>query len=80
MDWLNDVSRIQAKLGILRMTNLGAKTSLMFFIMWFISLNFAVGPLSGMSGFPGRLSLTALFLFSAIGLRSYTEQNIPEPY
>ena len=80
MDWLNDVSRIQAKLGILRMTNLGAKTSLMFFIIWFISLNFAVGPLSGMSGFPGRLSLSVLFLLSAIGLRSYTEQNIPEPY
>ena len=79
MGWLNDVSRIQAKLGVLRMTNLGAKFSFFFFIS-FIAFSFASGPFTASSVGIGRIVLTSVFLFLAVGLHTYTDRNIPEPY
>ncbi len=80
MGWLNDVSRIQAKLGVLRMTNLGAKSSLMLLLISFGTILFAGGPLTASSIGIGRIVLTSVFLFLAVGLHTYTDRNIPEPY
>ncbi|HJM54920.1 MAG TPA: hypothetical protein QGI72_01590 [Poseidonia sp.] len=80
MDWLNDVSRIQAKLGVLRMTNLGAKSSLILFLISLGTILFAGGPFTASSVGIGRIVLTSVFLFLAIGLHTYTDRNIPEPY
>jgi len=78
--WLNDVSRIQAKLGVLRMTNLGAKTSLMLFLISLGTIFFAGGPFTDSTGGIGRMMLATVVLFLAVALYRYTEQNIPEPY
>jgi len=80
MGWLNDVSRIQAKLGVLRMTNLGAKTSLMLFLLSLGTIFFTGEPSTGSSGGTGRMVLATLVLFLAIGLYRYTDRNIPETY
>ncbi len=80
MGWLNDVSRIQAKLGVLRMTNLSGKSSLMLFIISLVSILYAGTPFSGSSGGFGAVVLATVFLFLAIGLYRYTDRNIPEPY
>ena len=80
MGWLNDVSRIQAKLGVLRMTNLSGKSSLMLFIISLVSIFHAGGPFSGSSGGFGAVVLATVFLFLAIVLYRYTDLNIPEPY
>ena len=80
MGWLNDVSRIQAKLGVLRMTNLSGKSSLMLFIISLVSIFHAGGPFSGSSGGIGTILLVNVFLFLAIVLYRYTDLNIPEPY
>lgn len=80
MGWLNDVSRIQAKLGVLRMTNLGAKTSLMLFLLSLGTIFFTGEPSTGSSGGIGRMVLATLVLLLAVGLYRYTDRNIPEPY
>lgn len=80
MGWLNDVSRIQAKLGVLRMTNLGAKTSLMLFLLSLGTIFFTGEPSTGSSGGIGRIVLATLVLLLAVGLYRYTDRNIPEPY
>ena len=80
MGWLNDVSRIQAKLGVLRMTNLGAKTSLMLFLLSLGTIFFSGEPSTGSSGGIGRMVLATLVLLLAVGLYRYTDRNIPEPY
>lgn len=79
MDWLNDVSRIQAKLGVLRMTSLVAKSAFMLCIFSFLSIGFAEeweGAFQGST----RILLTSIFLFMAIGFHSYTDKHLPEPY
>ena len=79
MDWLNDVSRIQAKLGVLRMTSLVARLSVFLFIFCVLSIGFAEsmeGPFQGGT----RIFLANVFLFTAIGFHIYTDNRIPEPY
>ena len=62
------------------MTNLGAKTSLMLFLLSLGTIFFTGEPSTGSSGGTGRMVLATLILFLAIGLYRYTDRNIPETY